>query len=522
MSKNSPTPTKLEDLSPEEQARMEKLVRDMHRLSLGNIPPANLTPQQRNQLALLYNQAMTVLRAQGRTLTPNFLQIRRVTWIDTEVIPTACITARDRRPTIYVNINFINDLHKIAEDKKLNVKKYTPKLLLAGILSHELCHFMFRHGSKITERRLKEPKLANFVQDIFINHFLWNLDLHHFSEIYYPSTVDERMMFMLNPTADPGEHKAFFEKCRNVEATLEEIEEYLLKHMPPSQAPEASELLGSHEDLDGDENGEGSPDEGQDGDGKEKEGNLDGASKAELEDTIRETFLKGSKNKRFNKSASKFGELFDEELHVEKKKDKDFEDFSKRALFQDVRGQLLASVGKITSPNTYPVFRPQPTGNKHQMIKLAAGIYPTTWKKRKKIAFGSVCFFIDVSGSMTGLKDLIFSIIAGLERNWEVVLYTFCTEVHPISKKELELGQIQTTGGTDFNAIFNFLRKQRENNEKPIKKIVMITDGYDSGLKKENTDFLEASNFDLYVVYTKNHSVDCLEKYTKDKWLLDF
>ena len=468
--------------------------------------------EERFKYENLYNRAMLILRAQGRSLATTFMHIRRVVWTNSEAIPTACITVTRGRPLIYVNVNFINTLKDKAP------VSLPEDLFLAGILSHELMHFLFRHGSKINLKRLKNKTIANLTFDIFINHLLKKINLHHFAEVYYPSEVDEAMFFMLNPSVrDSGKHKSMYQKINTIQASLEEIEAYLLKHMPKNMTEEQviSILIGSHGEQEGEgESGEGSasgesfsPDESPSG-----EDGLSEEARKELENVVREFFTKGDTS--LNKSASKVGDYFDEHLQIPAKKNKDFSDFARQALIKSVRGEIMAAVGRYRGPNQIPTYHIQ--NNRHKLMQAAAGATPLWWNKSYKREYGKLRVYIDMSGSMDELKEMIVSIILGLEKSWEVEPFIFTTVITPTNKKELREGNFRS-GGTNFNAVFDHIREDKQG----INKVVMITDGYDSGLSSANIELLENKSFDLFVVYTKDHSKGCLEKYTKQYWIIN-
>ena len=458
----------------------------------------------------LYKKALMVLRSQGKTLSMGLLNISRVVWTKNESMPTACILLKGSRPKIFVNVNFIDELMRMSDSK------HEKHLLLAGVIAHELCHYIFRHGARTQEVRLKYAKLRNIVYDIFINHFLKKLNLHHFAEIFYPSEEEDTKSFFLNPSVKTlDKHAVFYKKVNDIQVSLTDIENYLIKNMTQEEIDNLKTkvvFVGSHDDLS--EEGEGNSTKSENIDGEEVE--LPSDCKEELEEVIRELLTKKeSSSPQFDKSSSKFGDLFEDSLKVEKKKDEQFEDFSKRALITSLRGQIMASVGRYKGPTTQATHRPQ--NNRMKLAQAAAGVIPHWWNKNIKVDFGTLRMYIDMSGSMTGLKDLIASIILGLERSWEVELFLFTTEVTPTNKQNLREGKFRT-GGTDFNCVFEHLAQE----ERGFKKVLMITDGYDAGLKESSKEYLERTNTDLYVVYTKDHSLSCLEKYTKDKWVLDF
>lgn len=474
----------------------------------------DLAPAELIKYEELYKKALMILRSQGKTLSMGLLNISRVVWTKHESMPTACIVLKGARPKIYVNVDFIDELMNKSEHK------HEKHLILAGILAHELCHYIFRHGAITQEKRLKYAKLRNMVYDIFINHFLKKLNLHQFAEIYYPSEEEETKAFFLNPSVKnlSTKHAAFYKKVNDIQASLTDIENYLIKNMTDEELENLKAkfiFVGSHDasEEDGEESSEGEV--GEVGEIKEED-SLSPDSKEELEEIIREILTKKEANSdNFNKASSKFGDLFEEGLKVEKKKDEQFEDFSKRALVTSLRGQVLASIGRFKGPTTQTTHRPQ--NNRSKLALAAAGAMPYWWNKSIKVDFGTVRMYVDMSGSMTGLKELVASIILGLERSWNVELFLFTTKVTAITKHDLRDGKFRS-GGTDFNCIFKHLTEE----ECSPKKVLIITDGYDTGLNETSKNYLDQSKLELYAVYTKNHCLACLDAYTKDKWILDF
>lgn len=573
-------------------------------------------------LELLWKKSMLNLRQRSLTAAMKFISVDRLVWTIDSMIPTAAIMMYPGRysPDIYVNLNFLVEILDLAQKKLGNLLNITEEMkekgdysilflyrtfpknvaelferAVASLIAHELMHFILKHLSTNQRKRLKikQGDLPNLVFDIFINHFLYQLDLTTLMELYYPSSqhmkIDEILpvldkdgkpqlecdkngepiigergqikiktyktgkkvlkdtfpTFFLNPTIQLNKiddiHHSAFQKINKVEWTLEQIEEYILKHLPPEQkggnclgevilignhAPQGGEgedkqkgekKEGKGQEGDEDElDSEGKESGGSEGDNGDEEGEqkLPGSITDETEDIVREIFTKAKTKDKFNTGHSKLGEYFEERLRVEKKKDQAVDEMVLRALIRSTKGTILRAMGVYATDNMKQTVIPS-FEDKKDLVLMAADQDLFFFQTQILVNRGKAVIYTDVSGSMSGIKEIIYSLLIGLEQEYEVELFVFSTRLYPLSKDDLRQGIVQTTGGTDFDIWINDLK------EKKYEKVLVITDGYCS-INSENQKFLTDENIELFVVYTQGHCAKCLEPYTHTSCVLNY
>lgn len=536
--------------------------------------PEFLDYQEKRMIDLQFKQAMVFLRKQSLATAIKFLSVDRLVYTRDEACPTAMIIMLIGKysPDMYLNLNFLKELEEKALSRRMNYHK-----VLASVVTHELMHFLLKHMSLGQRRRLK-PQTANLIWDIFINHLIYQFDLADFTTLFYPNkqhdNMDEWKMlplmrdgvvvldeqgkeiktrqktgertiqdtfptFFLNPFVkkediDP-KHRDAYESIHRVDWTLEQIEDYILKHLPAnySDSEEGIVFMGNHGsggDFQSDRGEYGEP-KTRDSKGKEQHDSKDDKDEEEkkeaheqqdlpsgvqkqAEGVLREMFTKGKTKDRFNLGHSKFGVLFHERLRVEAKKDSDVDTMMLKALQQSVRGKMLKAMGVNRTDNVkttvFPTFE-----DKKDLVLIATGYIPVFYSEPINVRKGKVVIYTDVSGSMTGIKDIIYSLLLGLEQDYEVENYIFSTKLYPLTKEDLKEGIVQTTGGTDFDIWIDHLR------ENEYDKVLVITDGYCS-VNEKNHQFLIDENKELYVIYTKGHDSSVLEPFTVESCVLNY
>lgn len=482
----------------------------------GGLEPSSLTIKEKRELDLLFKRAMTHLRVRSLTAAIRFMSIERLEWTDSKLITTAAIVQLrgSRTPRIYINRLFLGELDRLSKDTGISKEKF-----LADVVAHELFHFMLRHLVS-GEQRVENKRMANAIFDIFINHILSTLGLADFMREFYPSTPFEAIRqtketpegfvyswseekdtfptLFLNPQATKvhPEHVDAYQSIQGIRWSVRQIENYLKQHAPEGQ--DNILYIGSHGEGD---LGEGEPIEADE---------LSPEVRRELEEVVRDFFTKSKGN---NLSHSRFGELFEEHLKVEREKDPEVDDVFLKAMIQDNKGYMLRNMGVYASDrnrqSVFPGF-----SDKRDLVLTAAGHNPVYFNHEVRVHKGRVVIYTDVSGSMEGIKELTYGLLVGLEEEYSVQMYVFSTELHPLSKHDLKAGVVNTTGGTDFNV---WAEDMLENN---YDKVLVITDGY-GDISSENLEAMREKRSELYVVYTKDHMKEALEEFTKASCVLD-
>ncbi len=80
--------------------------------------------------------------------------------------------------------------------------------------------------------------------------------------------------------------------------------------------------------------------------------------------------------------------------------------------------------------------------------------------------------YLDVSGSMNGVKDALYGAILDCKDFVHPTVHLFSTGVADVSLADVRKGLVRSTGGTDFACIAEHLDKNS------IRRACMITDGW--------------------------------------------
>lgn len=101
--------------------------------------------------------------------------------------------------------------------------------------------------------------------------------------------------------------------------------------------------------------------------------------------------------------------------------------------------------------------------------------------------------YIDVSGSVCDKIGDMFGLLLPAYRNNEITLKVFSNAVRPVTFNDLKEGNYKSTGGTDFNCVFEDYFKSRK--DKRRNKLIIFTDlcgnleeQYLNRIKKENVE----------------------------------
>ena len=115
-----------------------------------------------------------------------------------------------------------------------------------------------------------------------------------------------------------------------------------------------------------------------------------------------------------------------------------------------------------------------PFPQRKETFILSCGVSPILYKNfllSKEFDYKKVHLYIDVSGSTQAWWSYIYSLILALKEYIGFPIYGFSTKVISLSLNEIKEGIVYTTGGTDFNCIFEHALENK------FEKILIITDG---------------------------------------------
>ncbi|MCX5867761.1 MAG: hypothetical protein NT009_09875 [Proteobacteria bacterium] len=111
-----------------------------------------------------------------------------------------------------------------------------------------------------------------------------------------------------------------------------------------------------------------------------------------------------------------------------------------------------------------------------------------------------VQLYIDVSGSTEDYWPFLYGLALHLRDEIGEPFYCFSNQVEAIGLKELREGNIRTTGGTDFDCVFNHAYEHR------FRRILVVTDGY-ADLREE---VRKRNHLEVFAVLTMDNTESIL------------
>jgi len=133
--------------------------------------------------------------------------------------------------------------------------------------------------------------------------------------------------------------------------------------------------------------------------------------------------------------------------------------------------------------------------SKRDLVLLAAGVPPFHYHNQTQAVATKnrgLAIYLDVSGSVNEHLPKILGILADLKRELRTV-FLFSNRVVEVPFTSLMQGQLETTGGTDFNCIARSIL------DRELDKAIVLTDGYAS-LNQELGKALQSQKTTLLTV----------------------
>jgi hypothetical protein len=426
--------------------------------------------------------------------------LRLLDVVETTQVPTAAVECR-RLPRLLVNPDFVK-VHANTPDK------------LAMLVLHELHHVLLGHTQRFD---LNDP-LENFVFDCVINAMLCRLlpnpeSIALFTDYYSDEKFPEcflrppaewntdRDLVSLPPALGsdlkfPGVVSAreVYKALYSFEgASYEEIRQLFPKALGRRLALlENVKLLGGH------------------GDSPEP------AASAELVGAIREVITQWPCPPEPFKGQSLDGLFGTSTVQIQGRR---HDRQSLRRLFRSVANlkdgssQTVSGIEDriIQSPiRGARLTRKDLVGHLlgHQPLLLESRI-----AQRVPVQQGSkVHVYLDVSGSIEGIKGVLYgAVLEHSECVWPQI-HLFSTEVADVSLPQLRKGVCKTTGGTDINCVFDHARKNR------VQRALIVTDGWVGTPSKLNADW--ARQMKVAVAYTPSNCQHDLAPYARHSAVL--
>jgi hypothetical protein len=120
---------------------------------------------------------------------------------------------------------------------------------------------------------------------------------------------------------------------------------------------------------------------------------------------------------------------------------------------------------------------PVPVIDRRSIVLRALGSKPlfyngSTEVRRRKPSGDRVHVYVDVSGSMGGIKDAIYGAIHDCREWIHPKVHLFSNSVSEVTLDEIRKGIVRTTGGTDVCCIAEHMKSNK------VRRACIITDGW--------------------------------------------
>ena len=155
---------------------------------------------------------------------------------------------------------------------------------------------------------------------------------------------------------------------------------------------------------------------------------------------------------------------------------------SRRRQLRELIGKVAGASGKgrgarRTMPAEIQIESPVPSADRRAMVSRALGATPLLYRaavqaRQPVPAQERVHIYVDVSGSMEGIKGALYGAVLDCEALVHPQVHLFSTEVAEVSAAQLRAGICKSTGGTDIRCVTRHMMRHR------VRRAVLLTDGY--------------------------------------------
>lgn len=143
-----------------------------------------------------------------------------------------------------------------------------------------------------------------------------------------------------------------------------------------------------------------------------------------------------------------------------------------RFITKTMKDLKLNKVDPTYRPTKHPIAKQMALANSLSR-SAPAQFYPKHTIQEKK-SMNKLRMYLDVSGSYWHMGEKLLGMIRALEAEFEMDVWQFSTEVHPISKDDIANKKLKTTGGTDGNCFIEHIRKSSDK----ISNFIVLGDRY--------------------------------------------
>jgi len=169
------------------------------------------------------------------------------------------------------------------------------------------------------------------------------------------------------------------------------------------------------------------------------------------------------------------------------------------------RGALRAVMSEVR------IETPVPGADRRAMVTRALGgvplLYRSSLHTREVVpAQDRVHIYVDVSGSMEGIKGALYGAVLDCEALVHPQVHLFSTEVAEASIAQVRAGLCKSTGGTDIRCVTRHMARHR------VRRAVLLTDGDVGDAGRAGREVLERAR--IGVAYTGPYiSRDALDRH---------
>ena len=148
-----------------------------------------------------------------------------------------------------------------------------------------------------------------------------------------------------------------------------------------------------------------------------------------------------------------------------------------RSLFFKISGRKER--GRVRQIGDYKLVVPTPIPNfdRRSTVLRSLGMQPLFYAssivhRRRTRSSDRVHVYVDVSGSMNGIKDAIYGAVIDCREWVNPLVHLFSTKISDISHDDLRKGIVKSTGGTDIVCVADHMRSNK------VRRACIITDGW--------------------------------------------
>jgi hypothetical protein len=148
-----------------------------------------------------------------------------------------------------------------------------------------------------------------------------------------------------------------------------------------------------------------------------------------------------------------------------------------RNLFRKIAAKKLAGRIRQMDEANLDIPTPVPVFDRRSVVLRSLGVEPLFYNgsishRRRKPSSDRVHVYVDVSGSMDGIKDAVYGAVIDCREWVHPTVHLFSSVISDITHGDLKKGIVRTTGGTDIICVANHIKSNH------VRRACIITDGW--------------------------------------------